>query len=112
MKKPDITYSDFDKLELIVGEVKEVMEIEGSDKLFKLTVDLGDERAEVTILAGVKQGYSKEAFLGKKFIFIANLSPRAMMGETSEGMMLAGDASGKAILIPVPDEIPAGTIIR
>jgi len=61
-----IQFEDFAKLNLKVGEIVEVEEIEGADKLYKLTIDLGEEKK--TICAGIKEYYSKEELLNKKII--------------------------------------------
>lgn len=85
--KPEITYEDFVKLEMIVGQIKQVEEIEGADKLYKMTVDIGEEQR--TVCAGIKEHYSKEELQDKKVILLANLAPRKMRGIESQGMILA-----------------------
>jgi methionyl-tRNA synthetase len=84
-----IKYDDFAKLDLRVGTIKKVEDIEGADKLFKLTVDLGNEIGQRTILAGVKKYYKKEELSEKQIIVIANLEYRKMKGQESQGMLLA-----------------------
>ena len=59
-----ITYGDFTKLDLRVAKIKKVEDIEGADKLYKITLDVG-ESGERTIAAGIKQHYSKEELIGK-----------------------------------------------
>ena len=81
-----INIEDFVKVELKVGEVLEVEEIEGSDKLLKLKVDMGEELPR-QILSGIKQYYKPAQLIGKQFIFVANLEPRMMMGYESAGML-------------------------
>ena len=85
--KPTIQYEDFEKLDLRVAEIKEVKEIENADKLYKLTISLGDETR--TICAGIKEHYTKEELKNKKIIIIANLEPRTLRGIKSQGMLLA-----------------------
>ncbi|MBI2029508.1 methionine--tRNA ligase subunit beta [Candidatus Gottesmanbacteria bacterium] len=93
MQKPQISFSDFDKIDIRVGKVIDAVEVENSAKLIKLTVDLGEEYKIKTIFAGVKPtGYTPKDLIGKQFAFIANLAPRKMMGEESAGMMLAAAA--------------------
>jgi methionyl-tRNA synthetase len=105
-----INIDDFAKVELKVGTVVEAEEIEGSEKLLKLSVDLGEEQPR-QILSGIKQWYSPTDLKGKQFIFVANLEPRKMMGLESQGMILA--ASGeKPIPLILPEEVSPGTKIR
>ena len=58
--KPEVNFDDWSKLDLRVAEIKEAEEIEGADKLYKLTVDVGPEIGERTICAGIKLYYEKE----------------------------------------------------
>jgi methionyl-tRNA synthetase len=84
-----VSFADFAKLDMHVGEIVEVEEIEGADKLWKLKVDLGKEIGERIICAGLKPFYSKEELANKKIIVIVNLAPRKMRGIESQGMLLA-----------------------
>lgn len=106
-----ITIDDFAKVELKVGTVLAAEEVIESEKLLKLKVDLG-EKTPRQILAGVKQWYSPEDFMGKQVIIVANLEPKVMMGLESQGMMLAADSEDGPIFLSVPKEVPAGTKIR
>lgn len=105
-----ITFEDFAKVELKVGTVIEAEEIEGSEKLIKLKVDLGEEKHR-QILAGVKQWYKPEDLKGKQVIVVANLEPRKMMGLQSQGMILCADGS-KPIFLKPSQKVPPGTKIR
>jgi len=98
MTKPTITYEDFAKLDLRTAKILEVEEIEGADKLYKLT--LNNKR---TICAGIKPYYNKEELIGKTTIIIANLEPRKLKGIISEGMLLAADGD-KPILLTTLEE--------
>jgi glutaminyl-tRNA synthetase len=87
---PQITIDDFSRLDLRVGQIKEAGPIEGSDKLLKLMVDVGEGRLR-QIFAGIRAAYRDPAeLIGKKVIVVANLKPRVMKFGTSEGMILAG----------------------
>ncbi|MBI2330546.1 methionine--tRNA ligase subunit beta [Candidatus Daviesbacteria bacterium] len=104
-----ISFDDFSKLELKIGTVLETEAVEGSEKLIKCKVDLGEENPR-QILAGVKQWYKPEDLVGKQVVVVANLEPRKMMGLESQGMVLmAGDEP--VLLIP-QKEVPPGTKIR
>ena len=106
MTKETITYEDFAKLDLRTATIKVVEEIEGSDKLYKLT--LNDKR---TICAGIKQFYEKEELIGKTIIIIANLAPRKLKGVESQGMLLATDGD-KPILLTTLEECESGKKIH
>ena len=112
MVKPVVTFKDFDRIDLRAGTVRDVQDLDGSSKLYRLTVDLGQEYGTRTIMAGVKPWYTKEEISGKQFIFVANLEPRSMMGEESQGMIIAVESDGKAVLLPVPDGVQDGAILR
>ncbi len=108
--KTIISFSDFDKLDLRVGKILKAELKEGSIKLLRLTVDFGEEGTR-NILSGIAQFYKPEDLVGKSFVFIINLEPRKLMGELSEGMILAADGQTPLPLKPLK-KIKAGTIIR
>mgnify|MGYP001563405358 CR=1 FL=1 len=83
-----IKYEDFSKLDLRVGEIIQVSEHPNADKLFVLSVDLGEEEQR-TIIAGLRSHYKKEDLLGKKAVFVVNLEPVNLRGIDSNGMILA-----------------------
>ncbi|MFA5034801.1 MAG: methionine--tRNA ligase subunit beta [Candidatus Margulisiibacteriota bacterium] len=106
----NITFDDFKKLDLRVAEIKEVEEVPGADKLWKLKIDCGEERE---IVAGIKLHYPKEELIGKKIAFLANLEPKTIRGVTSHGMLMAAsneDRSIVTILSPQKD-VPNGSRI-
>ena len=109
-----INFEDFAKIELRVGTILEAEEVEGSEKLIKLKVDLGEsgEAGPRQILAGVKQWYKSEDFKGKQVVVVANLEPRTMMGLESAGMMLAADSEDGPIFLKPSKKVPPGTKIR
>lgn len=88
MKKNEVTYEDFTKLDIRVGEVKDAIPVEGSNKLLQLTVDLGDDYGIVTIRSGIAKYISPVKLIGNKYLFVANLAPRMIMGVVSQGMLL------------------------
>ncbi len=105
MNMSEANFSDWEKLDLRVAEIKKVEEIEGADKLYKLSLDVG-ELGERTICAGIKQFYSKKDLKGKKIIYFSNLKPRKMKGVESQGMLLAastGDHSEVILISPEKD---------
>jgi len=82
-----IPFSDFSKLDMRVGKIIKVEDHPNADKLFVMTVDLGEE--ERTIVAGLKGFYSKEELEGKSSIFVVNLEPVSLRGVESNGMIMA-----------------------
>jgi len=104
-----IRYEDFSKLDIRVAEIEEVEEIEGADKLYKLTVDIGDGKR--TICAGIKPNYSKDELMGKKIIVLTNLEPRTLRGVESRGMLLAASSADekKVVLLTVDSDIRPGS---
>ena len=112
MKKPFATFPDFDKLDIRVGEIKNVVAVEKSKKLYELTVDMGEEYGNVTILTGMQSFYKPEDFAGKKFLFIANLEPKPMAGKVSCGMIMSGDENNAPVLIEVSASLKNGLLIR
>src|SRR3989338_303220 len=107
-----VNFSDFTKLDLRVGTIKKVEDIEGADKLYKLDVEIGKEKR--TILAGLKKHYEKDNLKGKQVIVICNLEPRKMKGVESQGMLLAAvsDDESKVVLIKPKSEVESGSIIE
>jgi methionine--tRNA ligase beta chain len=107
-----VEFSDWEKLDLRVAQIKEVEDIEGADKLYKITLDVG-ELGEKIICAGIKEYYSKEDLVNKKIIYFSNLAPRKMRGIESQGMLLAASTSGheSVVLISPEKDIENGTRI-
>jgi tRNA-binding protein len=108
--KPTIEFEDFEKIDIRVGTIKRVEDIEGSNKLLRLIVDLGDHQR--TILAGIKQERENPAEIeGRQALFVVNLAPRKMMGEVSEGMLFdIGYADGIDPALTVPEKaVPNGS---
>ena len=108
--KPLVSYRDFEKIDIRVGTIKRIEDVQGADKLVRLIVDFGDRRR--TILAGIKQEREDPVELeGKQALFVVNLEPRKMMGEFSEGMLFdIGYADGLTPVLAVPEStVPNGT---
>ena len=104
-----ITIEDFKKLDLRAGKVLTAERVKKSDKLIKMTVDIGG--GERTILAGVGKHFTPEEMVGKQVVVLANLAPAKLMGITSEGMMLAAsDDEGLAMLTTSKPVKPGGKI--
>lgn len=107
-----ISIDEFAKVELKVGKVMEAANKEGSEKLIRLVVDIGEETPRI-IFTGVRGfGYTPEDFAGKQFFFITNLAPRKMLDEFSQGMILAVDGLDKKPQFVSADDMPIGARIR
>lgn len=106
----NITFDDFMKMDLRVAEIKSCEDVPGADKLYKLTIDVGEER---TIVAGIKLYYTKEELVGKKIAVVANLEPRKLRGIESHGMLLAASSEDKSsvVLLTLDREIGNGSKI-
>ena len=84
--KPIINFDDFEKVELKVGTILNSEKVEGSEKLLKNTVKLGDETR--TIVSGIAKTYKPEDIIGRQVVVVTNLAPRKLKGIMSEGMIL------------------------
>jgi len=106
----NIVFDDFLKLDLRVAEIKSCEDFPGADKPYKLTIDVGEER---TIVAGIKQHYTKEELVGKKIAVVANLEPRKLRGVISHGMLLAAsnEDNTSIVLLTLDKDIPNGSRI-
>lgn len=106
------TFDDWQKIKLVVAEIINVEDIEGADKLWKLTLNAG-ELGERTICAGIKQHYSKEELLNRKIIYFSNLVPRKLKGIESQGMLLAAsnEDHSKIVLLTPEKDMEPGSII-
>jgi len=111
MKKSPVSFSDFQKLDLRVGEVKSAESVIGSRNLVSMQVDMGEDYGTVEIMAGIGDFYQPNDVIGKKFAFVANLEPKKMLGRQSNGMTLMVDIEGKPIIIPLAADLPNGAII-
>ena len=105
----EIEFNDWQNLDLRVAEVLEVEDHPDADKLYVLKIKIGDE--ERTIVAGVKQSYSKEELTGKKIIVFTNLKPAVLRGVKSEGMLLAASDGDKVVLLTPEKDINSGAKI-
>ena len=105
-----ISLEDFKKIDIVVGEILSVEKIPNTDKLLKLSVDLGEAMPRV-IVSGIALYFPDYSVLaGKKCMFVANLAPRIIRGIESQGMILAvSDLDGHFSLLSPNNDIPVGT---
>lgn len=93
-----ISIDDFSKLDIRIGTILEAVQIPKSDKLLKLQIDLGENKPR-QIISGISKSYSPDELVGTQVCVLANLKPAKMMGEMSEGMILASkDETGLSLL--------------
>ena len=100
-----INIDDFDKVELRVGRIVNVEDIEGARRpIYKLSIDFGAELGIRTVAAGIKNIYLKEELLNKRVVCVVNLEPKRVAGIESQGMILAaGEGENVAIISPERD---------
>jgi methionyl-tRNA synthetase len=110
IKRSEIVYDDFAKLDLRVGTVTACEKVEKADKLLKLTIDLGTETR--TIVSGIAFHYKAEEMVGKQVVVVINLAPRKMKGIESQGMILtAEDRDGKLRLLKPEETVGPGSSV-
>ncbi|SFE44429.1 methionyl-tRNA synthetase [Thermoanaerobacter thermohydrosulfuricus] len=109
-KKIDyITIEDFAKIQLRVAEILEAEKVEGSDKLIKMKLKVGEETRQ--IVGGIARYYTPEELIGKKIIIVYNLETKKLKGIESQGMLLAASTEGKMSLLTVDRDIESGAKI-
>jgi len=101
-----IGIDDFAKLDLRIAKVIAAEAVEGSDKLLKLTLDLGAEQR--TVFSGIRKSYSPEQLQGRSVVVIANLAPRKMRFGVSEGMVLCASGADDRVFLLTADDGAAG----
>jgi len=104
------TMEDFKRIELVVGQIKEVKEHPNADRLYLLQVDTGKDVRQ--IVAGIRKAYTPEQLIGRRIVLIANMDPAVIRGEASNGMLLAAsDENGMALIAPDKD-MALGSIVK
>ncbi len=109
-KMEQITFDEFKKMDLRVGEILKVEHVEGTKKLLKIDVNIGTETRQM--VAGIADTYSPDDLIGKKIVVIVNLKPAVIRGIESQAMLLAAEVSGKAIVPFFLKDVPAGSKVR
>ncbi len=106
--KPPITYEDFARLDLQVGTVVGAEPVTGT-KLLRLDVEIGGEKRQ--LVAGIAETYDPASVVGRQVIVLANLAPKRIRGLESQGMLLAADLDGKAVLLRPDREVASGSAV-
>ncbi len=107
-QKAEITFEEFEKLDIRIGTVLEAEKVAKTKKLLKLLVDTGiDQR---TIVSGIAEHFTPEELVGRQVMVLVNLAPRELKGIESKGMILmAEDATGKLVMVPPTEPVRNGS---
>jgi methionyl-tRNA synthetase len=105
-----ISIEEFTKVQMRVGQILEAEKIEGSRKLLKLRVDIGNEVRQ--LVAGIAEAYDPASLLNKKVVVVANLKPAKLMGVESNGMIVAASVDGRPVLATFNEAVPNGALLK
>ena len=109
--KPTITIDDFKKIDLRIARVTQAESVPKSEKLLKLQVEVGSEKRQ--IVAGIAQHYKPEDLVGKSIVVVFNLQPAKLMGQESQGMLLAASSSdGRLVVVTPSGDIESGSVVK
>ena len=109
-QKPEVTFDDFQKMDIRVSTILEAEKVAKTKKLLKLTIDTGIDKR--TIVSGIAEYYTPEQLIGRQVLVLANLAPREIKGIESRGMILmAEDALGRLVLVQPEDKTMSGAMI-
>ena len=106
-----IKYDDFQKVDLRVAKILTAERVVGSEKLVKLQIDVG-ELGKRQLVAGIGTVYDPEILVGKQIVIVANLEPRKLMGNESQGMLLAASDEMGPVLIAPESDVEEGAGIK
>lgn len=107
-----LTFPEFQRMRLVIAEIKEVADHPKADKLYILKADLGEGQLR-QLVAGLKPSHKPEQLVGRQVVVVANLAPASIRGERSEGMLLAAEApGGLPALLSVEQPVPVGAKVR
>jgi methionine--tRNA ligase beta chain len=102
----EVSYKEFKRLDIRIGTVVEVERVPGSDKLYNMRVDVGDEVRQ--IVTGLVDWYTADELEGKVIAVVMNLKPAKIFGQWSYGMLLAAEKEEHLSLLTVDRDIPNG----
>jgi len=106
----ELAYKDFKKLDIRIGTVESCEKVEGSDKLYRLMVDCGEEEHR-QILSSLVDWYNAEELVGKVIPVLVNLKPAKIFGQMSYGMLLAAEIGEECVLLTTDRDIENGARI-
>ncbi|MCM8760206.1 MAG: hypothetical protein NC832_00580 [Candidatus Omnitrophica bacterium] len=102
-----ISFERFKEMDIRIGKVLNVEDVEGADRLYLITVDIGTEIRK--LVAGIKIWYRKEELMGKNVVVLANLEPKVIKGIESNGMILATLNNDKFSILTTDRDVPTGS---
>ncbi|RLB07200.1 MAG: methionine--tRNA ligase subunit beta [Deltaproteobacteria bacterium] len=105
-----VSFDDFARLDIRIGTIRSADRVQGTDKLMRLELDVGGEMRQV--VAGIAPHYTAQQLVGKQVPVLVNLEPRKLRGVESQGMILAVDVEGRAILLTPEGQVPPGSKVR
>jgi len=105
-----INIEEFRKLELKIARIKEVAEHPNADKLYVITLDLGDRTKQV--VAGIKKCYTSQELVGKLVVVVDNLEPALLRGVESQGMILAASDENHIVVLSPDKEVKPGSVVK
>ena len=105
-----IAFDQFKEINLRIAKILAAERVEGSDKLLRLQVSLGEEDRQ--IVAGIGKRYNPEELVGREIVIVTNLEPRKLMGLESQGMLLAADTPDGPVLLQPDTEVLPGLPIK
>ncbi|HEV7702478.1 MAG TPA: hypothetical protein VGO63_03515 [Candidatus Paceibacterota bacterium] len=107
-----INIGDFAKLEIKIGTVVSAEKIPEGDKLLKLVFDIGGNEHR-QVMSGIAEFFpDPSSLIGKQMPLVLNLEPRKLRGYESQGMILAADVGGKAVLLQPETEVLSGSVVK
>ena len=105
-----ITFDEFKKVEMKVGQILKAEPVEGSEKLLQLEVDFAEDKTR-TVVSGIAGHVDLDTLINSKKVFVTNLEPRAIMGIESQAMILAGKDGQGLALVEMTRDLPVGTLL-
>ncbi len=105
-----ITIEDFKKLELKIARINGVADHPNADRLYVITVDLGDRTKQ--LVAGIKRCYTKEELIGRLIVVVDNLEPAVLRGVESQGMLLAASDENGVVVLSPDKTVALGSIVK
>ena len=107
----NITFDEFSKVQLKIGKVIQSESVPGMKKVFKATIDLGNEQRELAV--GGALHYKPEEFVGRSVVVCTNLEPKKIGNIVSRGMLLAADGpNGRPVFLTITEDVPPGAPIH
>jgi methionine--tRNA ligase beta chain len=106
-----ITYEQFSKIHLRIGKVIRAEKVPGMKKIFKVTVDIGEEQRDLAV--GAALYYNPEELVGRAVVVCTNLEPKKIGGIISNGMLLAADGpEGRPVFLTITENVSNGSLVH